>query len=95
MVIERDELLKLAELARIYLEDVEIEGVNQDVNRLIEYLSVLSKLDLSGLEMNPHSVDLEGILRDDSQHPGLNRSEALSQAPESSAGLFIVPSILE
>jgi aspartyl-tRNA(Asn)/glutamyl-tRNA(Gln) amidotransferase subunit C len=95
VAIARDELLKLGELARISLEDAEIEGIDQDVNRLIEYLSVLSQLDLNGLDMSPHSVDSEDVLRDDLPQPGLSRNEAISQAPETSAGLFIVPSILE
>lgn len=98
MAISREELRKLAELARIDLTDEEISAIEADLNRVLEHFEQLQALQLHNVPLTPHSVDSTNVLRDDelgAAPKGLTRDEALDQAPEVRSGLFLVPSIME
>ncbi|GIV02426.1 MAG: aspartyl/glutamyl-tRNA(Asn/Gln) amidotransferase subunit C [Fimbriimonadales bacterium] len=96
MAISREELLKLAELARLNLSDQEIDAIQSDLNRVLEHFERLKELELGDVPLTPHSVDATNVWREDIPYEnGLTREEALENAPEVRAGLFLVPSIIE
>lgn len=98
MAISREELRKLAELARLNLSDEEISAIESDLNRVLEHFEQLQQLQLHDVPLTPHSVDSINVLREDERGlapEGLTREEAFDQAPEMRAGLFLVPSIME
>lgn len=98
MAISREELRKLAGLARLDLPDQEISAIESDLNRVLAYFEQLQQLQLHDVPLTPHSVDSTNVFRDDERGAapdGLAREEALDQAPEVRAGLFLVPSIME
>jgi len=95
MAITRDELAHLANLARLRLSDEEFDTMQSDLNRVLEHFERLQALDLAGLELTSHSVDLHSIWRDDFPVRGLDRHDVLAGAPEVQSGLFLVPTIIE
>lgn len=95
MSISVEELRQMAELARLKLSDRELEAMHSDLNRVLAHFRSLQALDLSGVEVAPHAVDVEGIWAEDEPRDTLPRSKALSGAPQSEAGLFLVPTIIE
>jgi aspartyl-tRNA(Asn)/glutamyl-tRNA(Gln) amidotransferase subunit C len=96
VAISREELLKLAELARLKLSDQEIDAIQSDLNRVLEHFERLKELELAQVPLTPHSVDVANVWREDIPYEdGLSREDALDNAPEVRAGLFLVPSIMD
>ncbi len=82
-MISKEEVKRVAGLARLGLSDEEIEKFRKDLSSILDYINQLKELDVSGVEPTTHSVFLENILRED--EPGKPDSERagrlLSAAP--------------
>ncbi|WP_435771815.1 Asp-tRNA(Asn)/Glu-tRNA(Gln) amidotransferase subunit GatC [Nocardioides sp. SYSU DS0651] len=92
--ISRDEVAHLADLARIDLDDAELDHLAPQLNVILE--SVASIQGVAGDDVPPtsHPIPLTNVFRDDVVVPGLTAEQALSGAPEAEDGRFRVPRIL-
>lgn len=95
MALSRDEIRKVALLARLELTDVELEEQARNFNDLLKQFEILQSLDVSGIEPTSHSIPLVNVLRADVVRPSLSRDDALANAPESRDGCIVVPRIVE
>lgn len=95
MGITREDVLHVAQLARLQLEDHEIEAYHQELNELLGHFEDLNAVDVTGFEPKPHAVALTNAWDEDVVQNGLHRDQALANAPKQKAGLFLVPTILE
>jgi aspartyl-tRNA(Asn)/glutamyl-tRNA(Gln) amidotransferase subunit C len=91
-VIERDQVLHVAKLARLRLADEEVERMVGELSGILEHVDRIGNLDLEGVEPTSHVVALENVLRADEPWQSLPRDTALAPAPEPSEGAFRVPS---
>ena len=91
-MIDRDQVLHVAKLARLRLNDDEVERMSGELSKILEHVETMNELDLGGVEPTSHVVDLTNVLREDTPRPGLDRETALSQAPDAADGGFRVPS---
>jgi aspartyl-tRNA(Asn)/glutamyl-tRNA(Gln) amidotransferase subunit C len=91
-VIDRDQVLHVAKLARLRLSDEEVGRMGDELSTILDHIEKLNELDLEGVEPTSHVVELENVLRDDVPRPSLAREKALEQAPDAGAGGFRVPS---
>ena len=91
-MIDRDQVLHVAKLARLELSDAEVEQMASELSGILEHVDRISELDLEGVEPTSHVVELENVLRADEPVPGLERDAALANAPDPSDGAFRVPS---
>ena len=91
-VIDRDQVLHVAKLARLELSDDEVEQMAKELSGILEHVDRISELDLDGVEPTSHVVKLENVLRADEPRPSLDRDVALANAPDPSDGAFRVPS---
>ncbi len=91
-MIEREQVLHVAKLARLRLDEDEVKRLEGELSGILDHVDRLSEIDIEGIEPTTHVVPLENVLREDSPRPGLEREEALSQAPDPSDGAFRVPS---
>jgi aspartyl-tRNA(Asn)/glutamyl-tRNA(Gln) amidotransferase subunit C len=91
-VIERDQVLHVARLARLRLSEEEVETMVGELSGILEHVDRIGKLDLEGVEPTSHVVALENVLRADEPRPSLPRDAALAPAPEPVDGAFRVPS---
>ena len=91
-VIDRDQVLHVAKLARLELSDEEVEQMASELSGILEHVDRISELDLEGVEPTSHVVELENVLRADEPMPSLDRDAALSNAPDPADGAFRVPS---
>jgi aspartyl-tRNA(Asn)/glutamyl-tRNA(Gln) amidotransferase subunit C len=91
-VIDRDQVLHVARLARLELSDAEVDRMAAELSGILEHVDRISELDLEGVEPTSHVVELENVLRADEPRPSLNRDAALANAPDPSDGAFRVPS---
>jgi aspartyl-tRNA(Asn)/glutamyl-tRNA(Gln) amidotransferase subunit C len=91
-VIDRDQVLHVARLARLRLSEQEVETMTGELSGILEHVDRIGKLDLDGVEPTSHVVALENMLRADQPRPSLAPEVALEQAPEPLDGAFRVPS---
>jgi aspartyl-tRNA(Asn)/glutamyl-tRNA(Gln) amidotransferase subunit C len=91
-VIDREQVLHVAKLARLRLESDEVERMSGELSKILEHIERLNELDLDEVEPTSHVVELENVLRPDEPRPSLPRERALEQAPEAAADGFRVPS---
>jgi len=91
-MIDRDQVLHVARLARLKLSEEEVETMVGELSGILEHVDRIGKLDLEGVDPTSHVVALENVLRADEPRPSLPRDAALAPAPEPSDGAFRVPS---
>ena len=91
-MIDREQVLHVARLARLELSDDEIVRMAGELSGILEHVARISGLDLDGVEPTAHVVALENVLRADEPEPSLPRDRALEQAPDAVDGAFRVPS---
>jgi len=91
-VIERNQVLHVARLARLRLDDDEVERMREELSGILDHVEMLSELDLEGVEPTSHVIELENVLREDVPRPSLERDRALTGAPDAAAAGFRVPS---
>jgi aspartyl-tRNA(Asn)/glutamyl-tRNA(Gln) amidotransferase subunit C len=91
-VIDRDQVLHVARLARLALSEEEVETMSRELSGILEHVDRISELDLDDVEPTDHVVDLENVLRPDEPRPSWPREQILEQAPDPDQGAFRVPS---
>jgi len=95
--ITRDEIDRIAELARLALTDLERELFTRQLAGILTYVDQIASVDTTGVPPTAH-VQLERtVLRDDVVRPSLSSDQALANAPDAAreAGLFRVPRVIE
>ena len=91
-MIEREQVLHVAKLARLRLTAQELERMAGELSGILEHVDRISELDLDGVEPTSHVIALENVLRPDKPRPSWSRDEMLERAPDPASGSFRVPS---
>ncbi len=91
-MIDREQVLHVARLARLELSEEEIERMLGELSGILEHVDRITALDLDDVEPTSHVVALENVLRADEPDPSLDRETALANAPDAADGTFRVPS---
>ena len=91
-MIDRDQVLHVARLARLRLNEDEIDTMASELSGVLRQIEKIGELDLEGVPATTHVVDLVNALRADEPEPCLPVDVALAAAPEPVAGGFGVPS---
>jgi aspartyl-tRNA(Asn)/glutamyl-tRNA(Gln) amidotransferase subunit C len=91
-VIDRDQVLHVARLARLRLDDDEIERMSGELSTILDHIEKINELDLEDVEPTSHVVEVENVLRPDEPRPSIPRERALEQAPDAAEDGFRVPS---
>lgn len=93
--ISRDDVLHLAQLSSLQLGNDEIDGLQGDLESIVEYINQLAELDTAGVEPTYEVTDLENIYRDDTVIDyGVSREDLLARAPEQANNSVKVPKVL-
>ncbi|MGZ4203294.1 MAG: Asp-tRNA(Asn)/Glu-tRNA(Gln) amidotransferase subunit GatC [Thermoleophilaceae bacterium] len=91
-MIDRDQVLHVARLARLALTDAEVERMSSELSAVLGHIENMNRLDLEGIEPTTHVISVENVLRPDVPRPSLPRDQALELAPDAADGGFRVPS---
>jgi aspartyl-tRNA(Asn)/glutamyl-tRNA(Gln) amidotransferase subunit C len=92
--ISRDDVAHVAKLARLDVDDADLDRFADQLGAVLEHADELAALDLADVPPTAHPLPLENVLRDDEVRPSLDRDEVLAQAPAAENGMFKVPRIL-
>jgi len=91
-VIEREQVLHVARLARLELTDEEVDRMSRELSGILGHVERMNELDLDGVEPTTHVLELENVLRADRPRPSWPRERVLGEAPDPAGGAFRVPS---
>ena len=91
-MIDREQVLHVARLARLRLSDDEVERMSSELSGILEHVERISALDLDGVEPTSHVIELQNVLRPDEPRPSWPREKMLESAPDLADGAFRVPS---
>jgi aspartyl-tRNA(Asn)/glutamyl-tRNA(Gln) amidotransferase subunit C len=91
-MIDREQVLHVARLARLALTDEEVETMARELSGILEHVDRIAQLDLDEVEPTSHVVDLENVLRPDRPRPSWPKEQILEPAPDPAEGAFRVPS---
>jgi aspartyl-tRNA(Asn)/glutamyl-tRNA(Gln) amidotransferase subunit C len=89
------DIQKIAHLARLKLTDEEAARYEEQLSRILGYMSVLEHHDLSHVEPTAHAMPVYDIWREDESHSDFTSDQALSNAPRQSNGQFLMPRVVE
>jgi aspartyl-tRNA(Asn)/glutamyl-tRNA(Gln) amidotransferase subunit C len=93
-MIDRDQVRKVANLARLQLTPAEEDQFTPQLNSILGYFEQLSELDTSTVEPTARVIALSNITRTDDLTPYPEQEAILSGAPDAEGGFFRVPKIV-
>lgn len=82
---------KVARLARLGLNDAEIESMTMQIAGMLDHFRDIDRLDLADVEPLAQPLPLTNVMRDDAVGECLDRDEVLAAAPAAEDGRFRVP----
>ncbi len=94
MKITREEVLHVADLARLELDEAAIDGFAGQIADILDYIDKLNQVDTTGIQPTSHAIFLSNAFREDIEIEQLDRKLTLSNAPEQEDGNFIVPKVI-
>lgn len=93
--IDRATVRKVARLARIRTTESEEETLAKELNNILAMISELNAVDTTGVEPLTSVIDMNLPQRADEVTDGNMQEKILQNAPESQAGFFVVPKVVE
>ncbi len=95
MPLSREDVLHVARLARIALNDDEVERFRTQLSDILDHFDVLRQIDTEGVPPTAHTLDLVNVERDDEVRPSMPVEDVLRNAPAREGDLFRVRAVLE
>ena len=83
-VIDREQVLHVARLARLELTDEEVEKMASELSGILEHVERINQLDLEKVEPTSHVVAIENVLRPDTPRPSPYSSRRRHRRPPTS-----------
>jgi aspartyl-tRNA(Asn)/glutamyl-tRNA(Gln) amidotransferase subunit C len=93
-MLTREEVIKIAQLARIALTDQEVEKFQKELSTVLDYVEDLKQVNVDGLEEVSQVTGLVNVQREDKAVIAENHDAIFSQAPEMKDGFYKVKAIL-
>ena len=95
MPITRAEVQHVARLARLGLDDAEMDLLASELDHILDAMEALRQLDTSAIPPTAQVIPLRNVMRDDVSRPSWPVDEVLLNAPATRDGQFLVPPVLE
>jgi aspartyl-tRNA(Asn)/glutamyl-tRNA(Gln) amidotransferase subunit C len=92
--MKREELLLTARLAQISLGEEELEILEKEISRMLEYFRMMEKVDISGLEPTAHAILEQNRTRKDGAEEADSSDVLLEKAPELEDRFIVIPNVL-
>ena len=94
MSLTREEVERVALLARLELTPDEVATMTRQLSKILDHIEQLSQLDTESVQPMAHAIEMSNVFGDDQIRPGLTREEALSNAPKRDEECYRVPAVL-
>jgi aspartyl-tRNA(Asn)/glutamyl-tRNA(Gln) amidotransferase subunit C len=96
MAVTKDEVKKLAELARIELTEEEVVKMQGEIEAILAYVATIQKVSLPDVPQSSPYLDIENVMREDGEPhaPGIYTDAIMAQAPKKQGNFIKVKKIL-
>jgi len=94
-MISKDDVKYIAALSRIHLQEGESESLTKDLEKILDYIDLLKKVDVSKVDPTSHVFSIKNVFREDSVKPSLTQKDALKFSVAQQNGSFKVPKVIE
>ena len=95
MAFDKAEVEKIAQLARLYISDSELDEVTGRIRDILALIDQMQSVDTDDVVPLAHPLDLTQRLREDDVTEFNRRDELQLLAPEVEQGLYLVPKVIE
>jgi aspartyl-tRNA(Asn)/glutamyl-tRNA(Gln) amidotransferase subunit C len=95
MVLTREQVEHVADLAKLGLTEEELEAYRKQLSAILEYAAILERLDTDAIPPTATVLRSRSVMRDDRPAPSLQQADALANAPSTAESYFRVKGILE
>ena len=94
MKITREEVVHVAKLARLNLDEQAIEVYTKQLGDILTYMDTLNRVDTKDIPPTSHAIFINNAFRDDEIKAPVSVERALANAPQSDDGSFVVPRVI-
>lgn len=95
MSISKETVQYVAHLARIDLEDKELEKLSLQLHGILDFIDKLKKVNVDNVAPTSHILAINNVLRNDESGVSLPINKTLSNAPNKENNFFTVPKVIE
>jgi aspartyl-tRNA(Asn)/glutamyl-tRNA(Gln) amidotransferase subunit C len=95
MAITRADVEHVARLARLGLDDAEVERLSSELSHILDAMQALAQLDTSDIPPTAQVIPLQNVMRDDRSRPSWPVEDILRNAPATRDQQFLVPPVLD
>jgi len=95
MAISRHDVEHVARLARLGLDDAEIERLTAELSHILDAMQALRALDTSAIPPTAQVIPLRNVMRDDTARPSWPVDDIVRNAPAAREQQFLVPPVLD
>tara|TARA_B100000212_G_scaffold336989_1_gene311109 strand:- start:362 stop:655 length:294 start_codon:yes stop_codon:yes gene_type:complete len=93
--ISKEEVSKVAQLARLKLNEEQIDNHVIQIEKILDYINQLEKIDTDKIPCTTRAIEVTNVLRSDVRGKFTNREDILDQAPSREDDFFKVPKIIK
>ncbi len=93
--IDSSTVVKIAELARLAVDESHLEGYARELNAILELVGQMDAADTASVDPLAHPIDATQPFREDEVSEPNQRELFQSMAPSVADGLYLVPKVIE
>ena len=94
MRISKEEVMHVAKLARLHLDEEAIELYTKQLGDILTYMDTLNSVDTKEVYPTSHAIFINNAFREDEVKASVPVERALANAPQSEDGTFVVPKVI-
>ena len=95
MKITTDEVKYVANLAKLYVDEVEAEKLTGEMESIINFADMLSEIDTDNVSPTNHAMKVQNVFREDTVNESYSQEDILKNAPSQEGGCYLVPKVVE
>jgi len=93
-MVDKEEIMKIAILSKLFVAEDEIEQLTEDMSRIISFADTINNASDEGVDFD-NINNLSNVLREDEVVPSYSREKILANAKDSDEGCFLVKNIMK
>ncbi len=94
MTINRDDIIHVADLARLEIDEESIQKFAVQIDDILKYIKIINNLNTENIAPTSHAIVLTNAFRDDEIKQYIERDALLENSPEKDNGSFVVPKVV-
>jgi aspartyl-tRNA(Asn)/glutamyl-tRNA(Gln) amidotransferase subunit C len=95
MPVSKDDVRKIAKLARIALDETRVAPMETELNGIFQWIEMLNEVNVEDIDPLTSVVETHLKMRDDVVTDGDNADALMANAPDGEDHFFVVPKVVE